>query len=100
MIGGLEEQELSQILNCIERVPGIDRVVLFGSRAKETHERESDVDLTVFAESAVAASRLSALLNEETMLPYRFDVIDYGSITSRDLLDHIHRVGIDIASGP
>jgi hypothetical protein len=38
--------------------------------------------------------RLSYELNEHTTLPYRFDVLDYASITASALLAHIDRVGL------
>ena len=33
--------------------------------------------------------RLSSVLNEEINLPYEFDVIDYNSIDSKELKEHI-----------
>jgi uncharacterized protein len=39
------------------------------------------------------AMRLSAVLNEETTLPYFFDVVIYETIQSSDLSEHIDRVG-------
>ena len=39
-------------------------------------------------------------LNEETYLPYHFDVLDKAAITSPDLSDHIQRVGILVYERP
>jgi len=36
------------------------------------------------------------MLNEETTLPYFFDVINLEKIKSSNLIQHIERVGIDI----
>ena len=33
-------------------------------------------------------------LNEDSLLPYKFDVLDYDSISNRNLIDHLNRVGI------
>lgn len=37
--------------------------------------------------------RLQYLLNEETSLPYFFDILSYNEIDNKELLDHIDRVG-------
>jgi len=37
-----------------------------------------------------------SILNEETSLPYVFDVLDYHSITNKELQAHIDRVGKSI----
>ena len=39
---------------------------------------------------------VSRELNEESPLPYYFDIIDYDSIESTDLKSHIDRVGREI----
>ena len=33
-------------------------------------------------------------LEEETMLPYKFDILDYTHLTHRELKEHIDRVGV------
>ncbi len=40
------------------------------------------------------ASRISCLLNEETSMPHRFDVLQYETIKCPELLEHIDRVGV------
>jgi hypothetical protein len=39
---------------------------------------------------------LPGILNEETLLPYKFDVLDYDKIDNRQLKEHITRAGIEI----
>lgn len=78
------------------RFPAIRESVLFGSRAKGTFSAGSDVDLALKGCSENDALQLSALLNEETTLPYFFDVVVYETIQNRDLSEHIDRVGLKI----
>jgi hypothetical protein len=40
-------------------------------------------------------SQISYWLNEETSMPYRFDVLNYESINETKLQEHIDRVGIE-----
>lgn len=41
-------------------------------------------------------TKISFQLNEESSLPYKFDLISYNSIKTPELKDHIDRVGIRI----
>ncbi|MHB1461581.1 MAG: nucleotidyltransferase family protein [Armatimonadota bacterium] len=54
-------------------------VMVFGSRAKGTARRYSDLDLALMAESRLPFSVQCALEEEfeESDLPYRVDVIDF-----------------------
>ncbi len=97
---GLRDTDIEKILNGISLFPEIKQVVIFGSRAKGTFARGSDVDLAVKGEkiSGNTIDRLSSLLNEELPLPYFFDVVCYENIDNRNLKDHIDRVGKEFIS--
>jgi hypothetical protein len=41
-------------------------------------------------------THLSYLLNQESNMPYKFDIVDYASIENRELKEHIDRVGVCI----
>ena len=56
------------------------------------------MDLAVKGCSDSEIILLSAALNEETTLPYFFDVVAHEKISSQDLLEHIARVGVLIYS--
>lgn len=63
-------------------------MILFGSRAKGNYKAGSDVDLAIEADgdSHRTAIRLAEKLNEESPLPYLFDVIDVAGITEQPLI--------------
>lgn len=44
-------------------------------------------------------SQVSYILNEETRMPYKFDVLNYHSIKEPELKNHIDRVGIELYRG-
>lgn len=96
MNSGLSSEEVRSLCNVLRTFPSVQKAVLFGSRAKETFSEGSDVDLAVKGCSELDATRVSVVLNEETTLPYFFDVVVYETIQSRDLIEHIDRVGIKI----
>ncbi len=84
------------VCKVLQLFPSVREAVLFGSRAKETFRRGSDVDLAVKGCSDSDVTSLSAALNEETVLSYFFDVVAYEKISSQELLEHIARVGVRI----
>ncbi|MBU3917095.1 nucleotidyltransferase domain-containing protein [bacterium] len=92
---GLTDSDIKVILSTVSQFPEIRQVVIFGSRAKGTHLKGSDIDLAIKGEdiSNSTINRLSFLLNEELPLPYFFDVIHYEEIDNKDLKEHIDRVG-------
>ena len=36
------------------------------------------------------------MLNEETTMPYNFDIVNYETITNEELTNHIDRVGVGL----
>lgn len=95
---GLSNADFDQLLAAIREFPSIKKVILFGSRAEGNYKPGSDVDLAVdtVSDNRRVAGDLANRLNEETPLPYMFDVIDRRSINEQALLDHIERVGVVI----
>ena len=95
---GLTEADMNRIRAAIKHFPEIEEVVVFGSRAKGTHKKASDVDLAIkgSAVSLETIQRLNFLLNEELPLPYFFDVVHYEALENQQLLEHIDRVGKSI----
>jgi predicted nucleotidyltransferase len=95
---GLPESDLTLIAHAAKQFPEIHQVILFGSRAKGTHKPGSDVDLAIKGKNLAyeSAIRLASLLNEETPMPYFFDVVNYDAITEPQLIEHIDRVGVVI----
>ncbi|MEW6006731.1 MAG: nucleotidyltransferase domain-containing protein [bacterium] len=91
----LKERDLENIIKALKRFSQIEQAVIFGSRAKGSHKKGSDVDLAIKGKniSEKTVKHLSFTLNEEIPLPYFFDVVHYESINNPDLIEHINRVG-------
>jgi len=93
---GLKEGDIEQIIqvlaNCIE----IKKAVVFGSRAKGNYKAGSDIDLAIWSENAGAVLKTDGKLNDETLLPYQFDLVNYDTINNEALKEHIDRIGIEI----
>lgn len=91
---GIEMQYWEMIREIFSRFPHVEEVVLFGSRAKGTYKKGSDIDVALKGE-AVDKDDLSAIgaLLEDSCLPWMADVVVYRYLTNKDLKEHIDRIG-------
>ncbi|WP_427338041.1 nucleotidyltransferase domain-containing protein [Caloranaerobacter sp. DY30410] len=92
---GLTESDIDYIKKTIEKFSEIEKAVIFGSRAKGDYKLGSDVDIAIFGENITfdTISKLHAMLEEYSPLPYFFDVVDYLHLQNKELKEHIDRVG-------
>jgi predicted nucleotidyltransferase len=92
---GLLPADIAVIGSALQAWPQVIKAIIFGSRAKGNYKPGSDVDIAIVGadidQSLVAA--LSFSLNEETFLPYLFDIVHYDTIEEITLKEHIDRVG-------
>ena len=88
----IPERVLQEILQ-FARDAGVERLVLFGSRARGTHSERSDIDLAVYGGDVDA---FYFWLQEETESLLEFDLIDMHRKVSPSLLEEIEREGIEI----
>jgi predicted nucleotidyltransferase len=93
-VRGMQEELTSRIVGVLRKNPLIEEAILYGSRAKGTHRRGSDVDLALKGQ-ALNLREINKIHLEldNLLLPYTFDISIYHRITDPDLLDHINRVG-------
>ena len=92
---GISDPALEQITAVFKSVSAIDKVILFGSRAKGSYKTGSDIDIALIGNN-LDISTLSKidLLLDDLNLPFTFDVLIYTRIENPDLIDHVRRVGV------
>ncbi|GAB6171644.1 nucleotidyltransferase domain-containing protein [Paradesulfitobacterium aromaticivorans] len=92
----LREEDLTFMVNAMRRFDEIEKAAIFGSRAKGTNKPGSDVDIAIWGKDITFStlSRLRAMLEEESPMPYFFDIVDYLHLTHEELKNHIDRVGV------
>lgn len=75
----------------------IDKVVIFGSRAKGNFRPGSDIDLAIFSLN-MTYLELMNLENEidDLLMPYSVDIVHFDKLTNPELIDHIKRVGVQL----
>ena len=93
---GLSEHQIDEIIHILSAYPAIEEAILFGSRATGTFKKASDIDLVINGKKVdgALAAKLKEHLEDETHLPFFFDVIAYPSITAESLKKQIHDYGI------
>jgi predicted nucleotidyltransferase len=92
----LSKQVIQKIQSVFAQFPQVERVVVYGSRAKGNYRQGSDIDLTLYGESLhqMIVSNVAIQL-DDLMLPYTFDLSIFQQIENVDLVEHIQRVGIE-----
>lgn len=71
----------------------VQKIVLFGSRARGDHQEKSDIDLAIYGCSDFM--ELSNQLEEELWSLLQLDLIDMnGMPVSKELIDEIERDGV------
>ncbi|MBK8166602.1 MAG: restriction endonuclease subunit S [bacterium] len=94
MIDGLRDEHRQAILDILSSHPGVDRAVLFGSRAMGTFTAESDVDICLYGESLTLTDHAKLAAKMEALpVPQRVDLLLHRAIEDRALLGHIRREG-------
>jgi predicted nucleotidyltransferase len=92
---GLLKRDLDFIFQAVLKFPEIEKAIIFGSRAMGNYKKGSDIDLAIVGEKITyqIKTRLSSIINQELPIPYFIDVVDYKSITNKDLVKHIDTEG-------
>lgn len=94
---GLPPQVLERLNAVFRAWPQIDRVILYGSRAKGSFRTGSDIDLCLEANSMQIEDllKLSGEI-DDLLLPWKVDLAVKHTIENPDLLAHIERVGVPV----
>ncbi|MDD5944818.1 MAG: nucleotidyltransferase domain-containing protein [Clostridia bacterium] len=89
---GIKDTVLNEIRSLAEK-HGVNKVILFGSRARGDYRRTSDIDL------AAAGGNISEFMldvDEQTSTLLKFDILDLDVPMQKELMDSIEREGIVI----
>ena len=88
----LSDNIVSEIAAVADRY-NIKKIVLFGSRAKGTNSKTSDIDLAVYGGNA---AMFSLDVEEEVRTLLMFDVVDMNRVVSAELRSEIDKYGVVI----
>jgi predicted nucleotidyltransferase len=91
---GLNQETIDKINSVFVKHPEIDKVIIYGSRAKGNYRTGSDIDITLIGNDleydlkGVVSSEI-----EDLNTPYLFDISIFQLLKSPSLEEHINRVG-------
>ncbi|CDA90852.1 putative uncharacterized protein [Firmicutes bacterium CAG:238] len=86
---GIKKQVLDEILMAAEK-NNIEKVILFGSRARGDYRKTSDIDLAV---SGGRIAHFQADIEEEVSTLLSFDIVNMDGSVQEELVDSIKREG-------
>lgn len=94
MLYGLKISTIEQIQSVFAKFPQVEKVILYGSRAKGNYRPGSDIDMTLVGKELTLSIsyRIEDML-DDLLLPYKIDISIMQHINNPDLLAHIERVG-------
>lgn len=89
---GLPDRTIKELQDYFLTKTDIEKVLIFGSRAKGTYRTGSDIDFAVFTDNHKDFYKISGEL-DDLPTPYKFDVIDYKILTSEEMKESIDKYG-------
>ena len=95
MTFGLRDTDITYMHNLFRQHPDIEQVWVYGSRAKGTNRPGSDVDLALIGPDVKreTVSHVHFVLEEDSPMPFFFDVLYWNTLANQKLKDEIERTG-------
>lgn len=92
---GLKEKELDEIKVLYYLFPEIDKIIIFGSRARGDYKKSSDIDIVIKGNVDKIMYKIRDYFEESGIL-YTVDVINYQAIADKEFEKNIDKEGITI----
>lgn len=95
---GIRNKDIDYIIDTIKGFPEVDKAFIFGSRAIGNYKKGSDVDIALFGKDInfSTIAKIKDKLQEESPMPYLFDIVDFTHSNSEALKKHIRKYGIEL----
>ena len=87
---GLKKALIDEIISLAKQY-GVEKLILFGSRARGDYKERSDIDLAFFGGDA---SRFILSVDEDTYTLLKFDIINLQGSVQEELRMSIEREGV------
>ncbi len=88
---GLPERTLKELREYFLSQKNIEKVLIYGSRAKGTYHNGSDIDFAIIGEN-INTLRIHSDL-DDLPTPYKYDILDYKNLTHEGMLQSIETDG-------
>ena len=96
----ISDKLLNDLCNIFNNYTEIDRVILFGSRARGDNKNTSDVDLCIFGRDVTHLVLAKITMDiYELDTPLSFDILNFNELSKKALIDNILNEGVEIYNG-
>lgn len=92
---GLTERELDEIKIIYHLFPEIEKIIIFGSRARGDFRRTSDIDIALIGNVEKTIYKIRDYFDESRII-YTVDVVDFSKIESSAFKEDIEKEGIEL----
>lgn len=89
---GIRRKIIDEIIS-LAQIYRVEKVLLFGSRARGDYQERSDIDLAV---SGGEVPYFAAAVDEETSTLLKYDIVNLDASIQKELLESIQNEGIAI----
>ena len=86
---GIKKRVIDEIISYAKQYD-VEKVLLFGSRARGDYKKTSDIDLAFWGGDA---SHFILSVDEETYTLLEFDIVDMLKCSDKDMIESINREG-------
>ncbi len=91
---GLNAKDIQNINSIFAQHQSVEKVIIYGSRARGDYKPYSDIDLVLIGECVDDLTELKIEYElDDLLLPNKFDLAIYNKISNPDLLEHIQVSG-------
>lgn len=96
----LEDKIKNELQAIFSKYKDIEKVLLFGSRARKDNKYNSDVDLCLFDQNITYLTQAKVSMDiDEINTPLSFDILNFNELTKQELIDNIINEGVEIYNG-
>ncbi len=90
---GLSDKIIKQLQDISSQYKNIEKVIIYGSRAKGNYRKGSDIDIVFYGDNLNLKTIYKIEEDiEKLYLPYLFDIAIFSHIKSKELIEHIESV--------
>ncbi|GBU21900.1 hypothetical protein R80B4_01802 [Fibrobacteres bacterium R8-0-B4] len=90
---GLPDKTIDLINDIFRNYPGIEKAIIYGSRARGDYRNGSDIDLSLIGDVSDRERANIAGYIYDLPIPYMCDLSILKNIKNENLVEHIERVG-------
>lgn len=96
----IDEKLKLELQKIFKKYEEIEKVLLFGSRARKDNSYNSDVDICLFGKKITHLIQAKVSMDiEEINTPLSFDILNFNELVKKELIDNILNEGILIYNG-